>query len=226
MWKIYYKDRTGGQNPDFWGEKLLDLDVARSKEMGKQDYMTDIFLKYFPKKGKILDGGCGIGQHVLAYKDLGYQIEGLDFSEEAISKIIKFDKNAPCKKGNILKIDVPDSSFDCYYSFGVLEHFEEGPFEALDEARRILKDDGIFMMTVPYENLFRRIKFNILNLIAKLGGKSHFFTNIGFIKKVNGYFQLSGKNSNIRFHEHICNKKEILSALILKGFKVEYMSPC
>ena len=121
MWKIYYKDRIGGQNPDFWGKKFHDLDVGYAKEMGKEDYMTDIFLKYFPKKGRILDGGCGIGQHVLAYRDFGYQIEGLDFSAQAIETIIKFDNNAPCRKGNILQIETPDSAYECYYSLGVIE---------------------------------------------------------------------------------------------------------
>lgn len=226
MWKIYYNDSIGGQNPDFWGKKLQDLDVGYAKEMGREDYMADIFLKYLPKKGKILDGGCGVGQHVLAYRDLGYQIEGLDFSDEAIEKIIKFDSKASCKKGNILKIEAADSSFDCYYSLGVIEHFEEGPSAAIKEARRILKDGGIFIVNVPYENLFRKIKFNILNFMRKLTKQNYIKTNIGFGKKVNTYLTSDKKNCNMEFHEYICNKREIFMELESNGFEVIYSSPC
>lgn len=226
MWKIYYNGLIGGQNPDFWGKKLQDLDVGYAKEMGREDCMTDIFLKYFPKEGKILDGGCGIGQHVLAYRDMGYEIEGIDFSDEAIEKITKFYSKAPCKKGNILKIEAADSSYDCYYSLGVIEHFEEGPQAAIKEARRILKDGGIFMVNVPYENLFRAIKFNILNFMRKLTKQSYIKTCVGFIQKVNTYFTPEKKYCNMEFHEYICNKREILKELESNGFKVIYSTPC
>ena len=226
MWKIYYKDRIGGQNPDFWGKKLEYLDAGYAKEMGKEDYMTDIFLKYFPKEEKILDGGCGIGQHVLAYRDLGYQIEGLDFSAEAIETIIKFDHNAPCRRGNILQIEAPDSSYECYYSLGVFEHFEEGPLAAIKEAKRILTNKGIFMLNVPYENLFRKIKFNILNFIGKLAGQKYISTNIGLIKKVNKYYKPDKPDKHMKFHEYICNKKEIIDLLTSNGFRIEYSAPC
>ena len=226
MWKIYYKNLIGGQNPDFWGEKLKNLDVGCAKEMGKEDYIKEIFLKYFPKKGKILDAGCGTGQHVLAYRDLGYQIEGLDFSAKAIERIIKFDNNAPCSKGDILQIKAPDRSYECYYSLGVFEHFEEGPFAAIEEARRILRDNGIFMLSIPYENLFRIIKFNILNLIRKLIGQSYISTNVGFIKKVNRYCKPDKLNDHMEFHEYICSKNEIINLLTFNGFRIEYSSPC
>ena len=219
MWKIYYKDQIGGQNPDFWEKKLQGLDVGYAKEMGKEDYMTDIFLKYFPKEGNILDGGCGTGQHVLVYRDLGYEIEGIDFSDEAIEKIINFDNNAPCKKGNILQIEAPDSSYACYYSLGVFEHFEEGPIAAIKEARRILSDNGVFIISVPYENLFRKIKFNMLNFIGKISRKSYISTNVGFIEKVNTYSKSDKPDSGMEFHEYVYNKKEIVNALISNGFK-------
>lgn len=226
MWKIYYKDQIGGQNPDFWGKKLQNLDVGYAKEMGKEDYIADIFLKYFPKEGRILDGGCGIGQHVLAYRDLGYQIEGLDFSAEAIETIIKFDNNVPCSKGDILRIEVPDCSYKCYYSLGVFEHFEEGPFAAIKEANRILSDNGIFMLSVPYENLFRKIKFNALNFIRKLARQSYISTNVGFIKKVNKYCKPDKPDDYMKFHEYVFNKKEIINLLTSNGFKIVYSSPC
>lgn len=227
MWKIYYKGRVGGQNSDFWGKKLQDLDVGYAKQMGKQDYMSAVFLKYLPRKGRILDAGCGIGQHVLSYRDLGYQIEGIDFSQQAIDLIVKFDATAPCRQGNVLKIDAPDSSYDCYYSLGVFEHFEEGPEAAIEEAKRLLSDNGIFMLTMPYQNTFRKIKFTFLDIIRKLRGESYIITNIGFIKRANQRHKPDKHPDGImKFHEYIYTRKEIMVLLASKGFKIEYYSPC
>ena len=35
-----------------------------------------------------------------------------------------------------------NEEFDVYLSFGVVEHFEQGPIKALKEARRVLKKGG------------------------------------------------------------------------------------
>lgn len=36
-----------------------------------------------------------------------------------------------------------------------MEHFEEGPGRCLMEAHRILKKDGILVLSVPYQNVYR-----------------------------------------------------------------------
>ena len=45
-----------------------------------------------------------------------------------------------------------------YISIGVVEHDEHGPSLFLEEAFRILKKDGIALISVPYINPLRRIK--------------------------------------------------------------------
>ena len=50
--------------------------------------------------------------------------------------------------------------FDGYYSGGVFEHFQEGPEEAIAEAYRVLKHDGILISSTPFMNSFRKLKAN------------------------------------------------------------------
>ena len=60
----------------------------------------------------------------------------------------------PVIQGDILDLKYPDAHFDAYISQGVIEHFEEGPQQALNEAWRVLKPDGLAFITVPYLNWF------------------------------------------------------------------------
>lgn len=45
------------------------------------------FLKYLPKTGKILDVGFGSGRDMIYFKSLGYDVEGIDTSNEFIKNM-------------------------------------------------------------------------------------------------------------------------------------------
>jgi len=51
-----------------------------------------------------------------------------------------------------------DNSVDIVLSFGVVEHFKEGPERPLSEIYRILKPGGIAIITTPCLNSVRKIK--------------------------------------------------------------------
>jgi SAM-dependent methyltransferase len=59
--------------------------------------------------------------------------------------------------GDVAALPFADETFDIYYSGGVVEHFEEGPERAILEARRVLRPDGILLISVPYLSLMRRL---------------------------------------------------------------------
>jgi SAM-dependent methyltransferase len=117
----------------------------------------DAFLAYIPREGRVIDGGCGFAKWVIYLKRLGYDIIGIDNNEFAISKLKDYDSSLQVELGDILDIRYPDSSFDAYISMGVIEHFEEGPEQALKEAHRVLKPDGLIFVLVPTVNTIRRL---------------------------------------------------------------------
>jgi len=61
----------------FFCQRTVDLDMEKS-------YLR--FLKYLAPKSTILDAGCGSGRDVKAFYERGYQVHGIDGSEE----IVKF----------------------------------------------------------------------------------------------------------------------------------------
>lgn len=58
---------------------------------------------------------------------------------------------------NVARLPFLDGQFDVYYSGGVVEHFEEGPKSALQEARRVLRPGGVFLVSVLYLSPSRRV---------------------------------------------------------------------
>lgn len=163
--KSYRKDGFGfcGQNIASWTKSWNQVeDVSKSSKNADKDYLSPFFKKYFPYPPKrILEGGCGVGKYVIAYRRLGYDIFGVDFSGETIRRLKEIDKDLPVYQADVTALPFENGFFDCYYSGGVIEHFEEGPDAPLKEARRVLKKDGIFLVTVPYINFLRRLYFSI-----------------------------------------------------------------
>lgn len=113
-----------------------------SKRRGVENYIQDYLKK---KDAKILDVGCGTGKNLEQLKKFG-QIYGLDSSSEAI----KFCKKRGLKNIRLGKADdmpFQQNSFDLITLLDVLEHTDDN--KTLREAYRVLKKDGLLMLTVP-----------------------------------------------------------------------------
>lgn len=114
-------------------------------------------LEYLPKTGKILEAGCGIGKWLIYLRQLGYDVIGIEISQEALQTLTTEDKSVPVVLADVENTCFTDESFESIISLGVMEHFENGPQICLRETRRLLKKDGILLLTVPYQNLIRQI---------------------------------------------------------------------
>ena len=47
------------------------------------------FLAELPYSARIFDVGCGAGRDILAFKNKGYQVEAIDYSEELMKRAIQ-----------------------------------------------------------------------------------------------------------------------------------------
>lgn len=115
-----------------------------------------IFTKIEEQKPKrILDIGCGRGFYVqaLTMYDFPKEIHGIDVKEEylkVLRKKIK-DKRVTIKQNDIYNIKFPTNYFDCIIMSEVLEHLSE-EVKALKSLKRILKENGQILVTVPNKN--------------------------------------------------------------------------
>jgi SAM-dependent methyltransferase len=120
-------------------EQVKDADTKKAE--------LEIIKKY--RKGSILDVGCGSG-YVL--RMLGVDRTGIEFDDDAIKMckglhVIKRDLNKPFNLGR---------KFDTIVSLGVLEHLMY-PGVAVQSIRKNLKNDGVFIASVPYHGLIKNL---------------------------------------------------------------------
>ncbi|MBA7492174.1 methyltransferase [subsurface metagenome] len=113
-----------------------------------RDFTAKLLLGKFlkpNKKNKILDVGCGLGETSRKLSVFG-QVVGIDSSPEAIKLGLK-----RAIIMNINNLLFPKNSFDVVTAFDVLEHLENDQ-KAIKEVFKVLRNRGIFLLTVPSYN--------------------------------------------------------------------------
>jgi len=106
-----------------------------------------LFQSFGLKKGMLmLEPGCGRGEFLNNFKDLGLEVYGLDISTEAT----KFENGLDVKVCDVESESLPfdDNTFDVLYSKSFIEHLHK-PEKYLEEAYRVLKPGGLLLTLVP-----------------------------------------------------------------------------
>ncbi|MDO8748137.1 MAG: methyltransferase domain-containing protein [Candidatus Omnitrophota bacterium] len=102
----------------------------------------------------ILDCGCGDGLYLKTIKELfGVAIFGFDLNGGSLRLAQGYTKDmgVPLVQGRIGALPYKDNSFSKIFSTEVLEHVEDD-LGALKEILRILKPEGMLIITVPNHN--------------------------------------------------------------------------
>ena len=112
------------------------------------------------KGSTVLDLGCGPRDQAAPFEWLGYDYVGVDYSS-GHADFLADAHSLPFK----------DESFDCIFSYAVLEHLHQ-PFIAIDEINRVLKKGGIYVGTVSqgepfHASYFHHTAWGFLSLISQ-----------------------------------------------------------
>ncbi len=121
------------------------------------------------KKGiTVLDAGCGNAPFSFYLAELGcnvFAVDTQDYSEFFRSSGVKFRQNC------LSKLPFADGTFDRVFCISVFEHLEDSTLELiLAEFSRVLKKDGLLILTVDKENSCRPHDF-FKNYSAAIKGK-------------------------------------------------------
>lgn len=187
----------------------------------KRSYLTQDLIdlkKYFPRKGKILDCGCGNGRLTeLITNDHKYT--GVDNSVEMI-RIAKqkHTDNKFLKIDSLSHLPFPKNEFDLALCLAVFHHIPsfEIRLKTLKEIKRVLKPNGKLIITVWNLVNKNEIKTQILKIkILKL---------MGLTKLDSGDIYYPFKNSKgevlVNRYIHCFTQKELINVVTEAGFKI------
>jgi SAM-dependent methyltransferase len=98
------------------------------------------------RKARLLDIGCGEGEFLADMQALGWSVEGIEPSGEAVA--IARKRNVPVVQGTLTDVDLADAWFDAVTFRLAFEHLRE-PNAALQACRRALKPGGVLWIATP-----------------------------------------------------------------------------
>lgn len=128
----------------------------------RYNQLLDKFEPY-RKTNKILDFGCGTGYFLIEAKKRGWEVYGVELSQEAIKQCVQ--KNISTSKDIIHILGYEKEMFDVIVSIEVLEHINN-PNEELTNFRSILRKGGLVYVTTPNFNSvlrhYLKAKYNII----------------------------------------------------------------
>jgi ubiquinone/menaquinone biosynthesis C-methylase UbiE len=110
--------------------------------------IVDSFLSNIVPAGVILDVGCGEGRDILAFRQRGYKVVGMDISLGMLA-IAKDQNNLACiMQSDMRSIPVASSSISGLWSWASIHHIPKAETLAtFEEFRRVLKPKGAILIT-------------------------------------------------------------------------------
>ncbi len=104
------------------------------------------FIQKFIKSGKLFDLGAGWGHFMLAGKELGYDVYGVEISEQPYLYCVN-DLKLPVDHIDFFEMD-ESKKFDVITMWDVLEHIDKAD-DFLAKCAKLTKPDGYLFLQVP-----------------------------------------------------------------------------
>lgn len=178
------------------------------------------------KSGRLMDIGAGSGLMLKYFKDLGYEVSGIELDSTLVAKMKKDSdlKGLSIEQGDITKLKGKEQ-FDVVINNDVIEHIEDDR-KAIKNLWSYVKPGGMLVVTVPAHSFlysqrdkdwghFRRYdRRDLVQKMTETNGTVKFITYWNFL----GFFVylLMEKILHLKLHEEIRYKESTGNSLIKK----------
>jgi ABC-2 type transport system ATP-binding protein len=134
----------------YWSRFQATFDENQEYVVGKY-FLDDVKenIKRLPDLGEVLELGCGTGIFTEVVAPNADHVFATDLSDELLERAkIRLNEidNITIQKENCTNISFPANQFDTVLMANLI-HVIENPSRALQECYRVLKDDGLLVIT-------------------------------------------------------------------------------
>ncbi|MFD2638004.1 class I SAM-dependent methyltransferase [Piscibacillus salipiscarius] len=148
-------------NATFWNSRSQNM-----WDEGSRKSIVPFFTKYVEPNSKVLDLGCGDGYGSYKLWKEGYDVSGVDLSDEMVklcqSRLTKEQDRLSFQQADMMKLPFEDQSFDALMAINALE-WAEVPIKAFNEVSRVVKPGGTLCIGIlgptaaPRANSYNRL---------------------------------------------------------------------
>lgn len=101
----------------------------------------------------LLDFGCGLGRHAIAFAQRGFRVRAFDLSQAGVAHLqawaAREKLSVEVRVADMLALPYADRSFDCIFAYHVLSHTDTGGIrQILGEIIRVLRPGGEVYFTL------------------------------------------------------------------------------
>ena len=130
------------------------------------DYLNKLIKKYVPDAKSVVELGCGTGTMTKKLANAGYDVIGLDLSEDMLSVAMSenYDSNILYIKQDMTQIDL-GSKHDVFVSVGDSVNYitdKEDLVKVFEGVKEHLKDDGAFIFDLKTKHLYESIGDSVI----------------------------------------------------------------
>ena len=153
LYAVYHKKTVSTIN--FSGERFMPgIEDQKLESEHLQRYMST---RSLVKGMNVLDIACGEGYGSALLAETAKSVIGMDIDQETVDNARKkySKKNLSFQQGDAANIPLKDHSIDAVVSFETIEHIDETlQHQFLREIDRVLKPDGILIMSTPNKAVY------------------------------------------------------------------------
>jgi len=162
-----------------YAREFLEILKNKFRPLGIPEWV-DEFKHCHGRNPTFLDVGCGKGQYLVIFNELGFNVSGIDSSRHQTEWV---RERLPFKVETLLVEDVPEEQkFDCIFACHVIEH-QSDPHRFMAKLVSHLQPGGIILLETPvvqdwgraehrYRDIYHTLFFDqfTLSLLAAMHG--------------------------------------------------------
>ena len=185
------RGETGPQTEAVYSSEEAVERYGKAAEGGLSVVEERVVDRHFdPDAGEVLDVGCGAGRTTFPLAARGFDVIGIDVSEEMVTETNRRYPELDIRVEDVRDLDFDDDRFaHVLFSYCGIDMIqpEDGRFEALDEIGRVLEPGGTFAFST------HNCLYNLPAILLDRGHIRNLYVENGNWRRLRSRYKVDGR---------------------------------